>query len=194
MIPMPRHPLHPRLLRSLLAASLLLGVAGRSPLPAADEVPVPVVADRSEHDFVTGTHHLMGHVDIHVPGLVRLQCDDFQGVIPADSTDATNAVMTARGNVRLQLSSKPKGTNAPVQIVATADQAVYTGTNELFVLTGHPRVVSAYGTLTGTTIRYDVATSRASAEDYRFTPDPRMLTNLLERARIKAPGTRPDPK
>ena len=191
---MPTLPLHPRILRPLLATSLLLGLAGRTLLPAADEVPVPVVADRSEHDFVTGTHHLMGHVDIHVPGLVRLQCDDFQGVIPADSTDATNAVMTARGNVRLQLSSKPKGTNAPVQIVATADQAIYTGTNELFVLTGHPRVVSAYGTLTGTTIRYDVATSRASAEDYRFTPDPRMLTNLLERARFKAPLGRGESK
>jgi lipopolysaccharide export system protein LptA len=102
--------------------------------------------------------------------------------------------MTARGNVRLQLSSKPKGTNAPIQITATAEQAVYTGTNELFVLTGQPRVVSAYGTLTGTTIRYDVATSRASAEDYRFTPDPRMLTNLLERARFKAAPGRTESK
>lgn len=178
--------------RCLAAVLFCLGVA--TCLRAADEVPVPVSADHSEHDFNTGLHHLTGHVEINVPGLVRLQCDDFKGVVPVNSAEATNAVMTAHGNVRLHLTAKAKGTNAPVQILATADNAVYTGTNELFTLTGNPKVISAYGTLSGTVIRYDVAANKASAEEPHFLPTPTMLTNVMDRARQKSPKARGESK
>ena len=178
-----------RMLRPLCATLLLTGAAIAPGLQGADEVLTPFTADHSEHDFTTGLHHLMGNVDINVPGLMRLQCDDFRGLVPASSTEATNAVMTAAGQVRLHLTSKPKGTNAPVQLLAMADQAVYTGTNEMFVLTGNPKVVSAFGTLTGSIIRYDVGANKAFAENYRFVPNATLLTNLLDRARQKtSPG------
>lgn len=174
-------------------SAVLSGLGGLTILHAA-EVPVPFTADHSEHDFTTGIHHLIGNVDINVPGLVRLQCDDFIGAVPVDSADATNAVMTAHGNVRLHMTSKARGTNPPVQILALADHAVYTGTNELFTLTGNPRVITAYGTLFGTIIRYDVAANKATAEPWRFLPAPTMLTNLMDRARPKSPASRDEAK
>jgi len=167
-----------------VAAVLLFAAA----LPAADEVPVPATADHLEGDFNTDQYHLWGNVDISVPGLARLQCDDFVGLLPPSGTAATNAVMTARGNVRLQMTGRAKGANPPIQILTFSEQAVYTGTNETFTLTGNPRVVSAYGTLSGKVIRYNLAANTASAEEPRFVPNSTLLTNLLDRARQKAPG------
>ena len=172
---------------------MLACVAAGPGVRGADEVLTPFTADHSEHDFITGQHHLMQNVDISIPGLMHLQCDDFRGMIPANSAEATNAVMTATGQVRLHLTGKPKGTNAPIQILALSDQAVYTGTNEMFVLTGHPKVVTAYGTFTGSVIRYDVANSKGFVDGPEFTPNATLLTNLLEKTHSKlspspAPG------
>jgi len=173
----------------LLIASLCYwggGVLGR----AADEVLVPVTAEHGEIDFKTGLHHLSGNVNITLPSLVRLQCDDYYGVAPEDNAAATNVTLTAQGNVRLHLTTKAKGTNAPMQLMATAEKAVYTGTNQLFTLTGNPQVVSAYGVLSGTVIHYDVGANKAMADAPHFLPNSTMLTNLLERARQKVPATK----
>lgn len=185
MIPVPTRPTR-RPLTQLLTVVGWLTVCGL-PLRPADEVPVPATADHLESDFNSDQYHLWGNVDITIPGLARLQCDDFRGVLPASSSEAANAVMTATGNVRLQLVGRAKGTNAPFELLTFSDQAVYTGTNETFTLTGKPRVVSAYGTLSGLLIRYNIASNLASADQPRFVPNPTLLTNLLDRARSKSP-------
>ena len=155
-------------------------------LPADDVVLVPGTAEYGGMNVLTGEYHLWENVDIPIPGLGRLQCDDFTGT-GAD----TNATIRAFGNVRIQLNFPGKGNVAPLQILAFADDARYTGTNGLLTLTstnGSSRVVGRYGTITGAVIQYNVTSNTVSVAKIGITPDPTMLTNLLKRARPKAPA------
>ncbi len=140
---------------------------------------IPLAADYYESDG-NGRYHLKGHVEIVVPELLTLNCDDLVALSPASGPDTTNVVMTATGDVRMRINKPAKGTNAPVDVTAFAGQAVYTGTNALLVLTRKPKVVSTQGTLTAETIYYDVTTGRSWAQHFQFVPNPKSF-KLLDR-------------
>ncbi len=166
-------------------ALLLCTTDGLVGLPADDVVLIPGTAEYGGMNVLTGEYHLWENVDIPIPGLGRLQCDDFTGT-GAD----TNATIRAFGNVRIQLNLPGKGGAAPLQILAFADEAKYTGTNGLLTLTstnGSSRVVGRYGTVTGAIIQYNVTSNTVSVARIGISPDPTMLTNLLKRVRPKSP-------
>lgn len=146
---------------------------------AEEEVDAPLTADYGEYDG-KAVLHLIGNVKLIVPDLLTLHCADLVTSSVGGSPDATNVVIVATGDVRLHVARPRRGTNQPVDLMAFAGKAVYTGTNSLFVLTENPRVESAQGTLSATTIYYDVATGSSWATPYRLVPNPKSF-KLLDR-------------
>ncbi len=133
---------------------------------------------------ITGDGRVLGEQQQKTPtapkeSLSRAECDRI--VVEMDpSTNQVRAV-TAQGNVRLSRDDRK----------VTSERAVYTGTNHLLTLTGHPLITLPDGEITGTDVlTWDTVTGKYRAGGM-FKAQWRGLqgrTNLMKLLPLKQPS------
>jgi lipopolysaccharide export system protein LptA len=179
-------------LRALALGLPLLACPSSAHARADEETLAPFKADYGEFDG-KDMYHLVGHVELDVPGMMELRCQDLVIASSDPAANATNSVITATGEVRVHLTRSARGTNAAVDITAYAGKAVYTGTNSMFVLTENPRVITPQGTLTATTIYHDLKAGKSWARPFQFVPNPQNF-KVLEQLNKKTGAAGSSPK
>jgi lipopolysaccharide export system protein LptA len=148
---------------------ILLPVAVAAAAIGADEVRAPISSRWGDLDYGKGITHYAGTVVVDIPGLMKLTCEDLVAV-QATGTNRLET-LTALTNVVMDLV-RPGRTPAdpPIRIHATADMAVFTGSNSLVTLTGpfgnEPRVETPQARIRGSTITYNLSTSKLWGTNY----------------------------
>jgi lipopolysaccharide export system protein LptA len=129
----------------------------------AQEAKVPIRSRMVDFDYRNGITHYSGSVVVDIPGFLQLTCEDLVAVQSAGTNRLD--VLTATTNVVLLLNRPGRSTNdAPIQIRATGDRAVFAATNNLVTLTGEagqmPQVETPQFKTRASVITYNLGTGR----------------------------------
>jgi lipopolysaccharide export system protein LptA len=99
-----------------------------------------------EFDLGTGLVHYRSAVRVVDPTGFVLTCEDLLANLPSDQGRLQSIVATTNVVIEITRPASKPG-EAPSQIKATSDRAVYTATNDLITLDGNARVEFPQGIL-----------------------------------------------